>query len=289
MSIQSFIINITWKKNDAKRDAGLVFPKEIKSIKDIRYGADEVLNSLDIYYPEEMEDKKLPVIISVHGGAYVYGSKELYRFYCANLAKRGFAVVNFNYRLAPKYKFPAPLEDLSAVIGWLETNGDKYPVDLSNVFLIGDSAGAQIASQYGAIYSNENYRKLFGYDKTGITIRGLSLACGFYDLSRHLDRKLTGLDKDYFTSHPEAFGDMLKITDYIDESYPPCYVFSSGGDFLLENVEPMMAFLSSKGVKCESKIYGDESTGHVFHVDIKTDLARKANDDQIEFMKKFIR
>ena len=288
MSIQSFYINIAWKKNDAKRDAGLTFPKEIKSIKDIRYGLLEVFNSLDIYYPKDRESEKLPVIINVHGGAYVYGSKELYRFYCADLAKRGFAVVNYNYRLAPKYKFPAPLEDLSAVISWLETNGDKYPLDLSKVFLIGDSAGAQIASQYGVIYSNESYRKLFGYEKPDIKIRGLSLACGLYDLRKHLNKKLTGLDKDYFTSRPEEFGDMLKATDYIDKNYPPCYVFSSGGDFLLENLEPMVALLESKGVTCESRIYGDKSTGHVFHVDIKTELAKKANDDQTEFMKKLI-
>ena len=91
-----------------------------------------------------------------------------------------------------------------------------------------------------------------------------------------------------FTSHPEEYGDMLKATDYIDKNYPPCYVFSSGGDFLLENLEPMVALLESKGVTCESRIYGDKSTGHVFHVDIKTELAKKANDDQTEFMKKLI-
>lgn len=53
----------------------------------------------------------IPVIVSVHGGGWGYGDKERYQYYCMSLAQQGFAVVNFSYRLASKYKFPAPLED----------------------------------------------------------------------------------------------------------------------------------------------------------------------------------
>ena len=288
MSLESIFINVTWKKNDAKRDAGLTIPEEVRYIRDNRYGDDEFYNSLDICYPRDKADKKLPVIISIHGGAYVYGSKEVYQFYCADLARRGFTVVNFDYRLAPKFKFPSPLEDISKVIEWLETKKELYPVDMSNVFLIGDSAGAQLASQYGAIYSNEKYRKLFRLRKPEASIRGLSLACGLYDLEKHLGGKRTGLIKDYFTSSPEGFGEKLKVLDYIDQNYPPCYIFSSGGDFLLENVEPMTQLLRDRGVECESKVYGDKNIGHVFHVDVKSGLAGQANDDQCDFMKRHV-
>ena len=59
---------------------------------------------LDVYRQKDATGK-LPVIVSVHGGGWVYGDKERYQFYCMDLAERGFAVVNFSYRLAPEYKF----------------------------------------------------------------------------------------------------------------------------------------------------------------------------------------
>lgn len=65
-----------------------------------------VWNLLDLHYPEET-DHPLPVIVSIHGGGYGYGTREVYHHYCADLARRGFAVVNFNYRLAPDSQFPA--------------------------------------------------------------------------------------------------------------------------------------------------------------------------------------
>ena len=84
--------------SDAKRDAGLTTPSDIQRFDNISYGKDPVWQSLDLYRPKSMDGKKLPVIVSVHGGAWVYGTKEIYQFYCMRLAQFGFAVVNFNYR-----------------------------------------------------------------------------------------------------------------------------------------------------------------------------------------------
>ena len=78
---------------------------------------------------------------------------------------------------------------------------------------------------------------------------------------------------------------MLK---YINEAYPPAYLISAPGDFLLEQCLPMQKLLHSRGVEAQAKIYGDETTGHVFHVDIRNPLGRQANDDELAFFKKFI-
>ncbi|MFR5151238.1 MAG: carboxylesterase family protein [Ruminococcus sp.] len=59
---------------------------------------------LDVYRPKQAQGEDLPVIISVHGGAWMYGDKERYQYYCMSLAQRGFAVVNFTYRLAHESK-----------------------------------------------------------------------------------------------------------------------------------------------------------------------------------------
>lgn len=289
MSLQAYIFRHMCTKSDKKRDFGLEIPDNIMYIRDIKYGSDDKYNILDICYPKNKSDKKLPLIISIHGGGYVYGTKEIYQFYCADLARRGFAVINFNYRLAPKYKFPAPLEDLQKVIDWIVEYKDRYPVDLSNTFLVGDSAGAQLASQYGAIYSNEEYRKIMRFKDPEITIRALGLCCGTYDLKKNAETEKKGLIRDYLGPAPEKFGEKLNVLNYITADFPPSYLFSSGGDFLREECAPMAELLKKTGVEAKYRIYGDELDGHVFHVNIKLRIATKANDDQMQFFKEHIK
>ena len=110
MSIQSIMFNIMATKTDRRRDAAIPLPEGVTICGDIRYASHGKEGLLDVYYPAGT-DEKLPTIVSIHGGGYVYGSKSVYQRYCMDLSRRGFAVVNFNYRLAPKFRFPAPLED----------------------------------------------------------------------------------------------------------------------------------------------------------------------------------
>ena len=115
MSAVSDKIRKMFGEGDAERDAGLSTPSDVVRYDDIVYGKDPKWQCLDVYRPK-FRKGKLPVIISVHGGGWVYGDKEVYQWYCMNLAQRGFAVVNFTYRLAPEYKFPASLEDTNSVM-----------------------------------------------------------------------------------------------------------------------------------------------------------------------------
>ena len=94
-----------WAKNDAIRDAGIKEPEHVKKITDIVYSESETEDEkkwhlMDIYYPTEnkrfLKNGNYPVIVSVHGGGWFYGDKELYRLYTMTLATYGFAVVNFN-------------------------------------------------------------------------------------------------------------------------------------------------------------------------------------------------
>lgn len=102
-------------------------------------------NSLDVYRPKATNiEEKLPVIVSVHGGGWVYGDKEGYQYYCMSLAQRGFAVVNFSYRLAPESKFPASIIDTNLVFGWILDHAEEYGFDTENIFAVGDSAGAHM-------------------------------------------------------------------------------------------------------------------------------------------------
>lgn len=282
--IRTFNKNCT--KNDAKRDAGLTVPEEIDVFKDLYYGKGGIENSLDVYKPKNAEGR-LPLLVSCHGGGYIYGDKELYSFYTMEFAKAGFAVINFNYTLAPKITFPNPVIETNEVLKWAVDNAEKYGFDLENVFMIGDSAGAQIASQYAVCVSNPEYAKIIGIEVPQFKLRALSLGCGIYSLSTE-GSNTRELEKIYLTKDPSKFGDMLKITEHIDANYPPSFLISSPGDFLVKNLEPMKKVLEDAGVECKAKIYGDEQTYHVFFIDIRSNLGKECNADQIAFLKEHL-
>lgn len=289
MSLTSYMFCKGCTKSDRKRDEGLEIPSTVKYIRNLCYGEHKKYHLLDICWPKCAETKKFPVIVNVHGGGFVYGSKEVYQFYAASLAEKGYVVINYNYRLAPKYKFPAPVEDLNTVLNWLLNNQEKYPMDPEKVFLVGDSAGAQIACQYGAVYSNKQYAKIMEIEVPKLTIKALSFACGTYNLKKRVTEEgAKGLMKDYLTKNPLKYGEKLDVLEHITKAYPPVYLFSSKGDFLMSECGIMADFLKEKGVTCEHKIYGNEQTYHVFHVDMRNEFSTEANNDQIEFFKRFL-
>jgi len=127
MSLTSLYLRYTYGKGDRKRDKGLTTPEDVVRYDDIAYGEDKKWQILDVYRPKGAE-VKLPVIMSVHGGAWVYGTKEVYQFYCMSLAQKGFALVNFNYRLAPEHRYPAQLEDINLVVKWMIENKDEHVI-----------------------------------------------------------------------------------------------------------------------------------------------------------------
>ena len=180
-----------WAAGDAQRDAGLTAPEDVVRFTDLQYGHHPE-NLLDVYYPAGTSGV-LPTIVSIHGGGWFYGSKELYSHYCMRLAQRGFTVVNFDYRLAPENKYPAPLEDTFQVFRWMQQQGQTYGIDLNNVFVVGDSAGGQIAFQALTILTNPDYAAMFDFaPPAGFQVRACGLNCGAYFIppfNRLLTRK----------------------------------------------------------------------------------------------------
>lgn len=288
MSVESFSFWFFASRSDAKRDRGLKTPEDIRRIDRIPYGPDARWNTLDVYRPRGKAGK-LPVIVNIHGGGYVYGSTKQYQFYCMDLAQRGFAVVSFNYHLAPKYKFPTPVRDTNLVMEWICRKAEIYGFDTDNVVIVGDSAGAQLASQYAVICTDPEYAKIMEITPPEFTLRAVGLNCGMYDLKKRAG-EIPGnkLMIDYFTKDPSVYGKKLDVLSHVTEKFPPAYLLSAKGDFLVEQCRPMAELLRSKGVPCEYRIYGDEKTGHVFHLDMRSDLARKANDEEIAFIREHL-
>jgi len=290
MSIEAIMFRIRASRSDRIRDAAIPLPQGVTECRNISYGSHGNWNLLDVYYPSGAAGQ-LPTIVSIHGGGYVYGSKEIYRRYGMDMAKRGFAFVNFNYRLAPKWKFPAPLADTNAVLQWVRANARRYHLDPERIILVGDSAGAQLASQYAAIHTNPEYASLFELNLPKVTIRALGLNCGRYDMVNWMAKKRKGLALDYLGKEIPADDPRLDVLGAVTGQYPPAYITTAHNDFLKADAEPMFRFLNSKGVSCGWKCYGSpeqKNVAHVFHVNILLPEAIACNDDAAAFFRKYL-
>ena len=106
----------------------------------IPYGL-KARHRLDLYRTSAPRQQR-PLIVFVHGGAWMHGDKKDYGFIGEAFAKEGFDVAVINYHLAPEYIFPASIDDLSLALNYLTQSQHKLQIEVENVVLMGHSAGA---------------------------------------------------------------------------------------------------------------------------------------------------
>lgn len=281
------------KENDDIRDALMSTPEDVERWDNIVYGhIDRNIQVLDVYRPRQAEDEDLPVIISVHGGGWVYGDKERYQYYCMSLAQRGFAVVNFTYRLAPEHKFPAPLEDMNLVCKWVMKRARRYHFDTERIFAVGDSAGAHLLGLYAGICTNPAYAAQYDFEvPENFSLTAIALNCGVYFIDRETAGESTlELIKDFL---PEQGTDeelkKINVLDTITDVYTPVFCMTSVNDFQKVQAPALVERLTENQVPFVYRVFGDKvnKLGHVFHCDIKTVDAAQCNDAECDFFREF--
>jgi acetyl esterase/lipase len=123
-------------------------PKGFAANYDVKYIPDgDAAQSLDIYYPEKAAEKPQPLLIWIHGGGWMGGSKSEMPY--MNQLTRGYVVASIEYRFSQKALFPAQIQDCQAAIRWLRANAKKYNIDPDHVAVGGASAGGHLAALVG--------------------------------------------------------------------------------------------------------------------------------------------
>ena len=295
MSLTSHIVRTLFTIGDLKRDLGWVPPTNVETVENVSYGSCDKWHLLDLYRPKDAEGK-LPVLLNIHGGAWVYGDKKVYAPYCMYLATQGFAVVNASYRLAPKHTFPAPLEDVGAMVEWVVDHAEEYGLDISNLFFVGDSAGAHLATAYTAIQLNEAYAKSFPGIKVDERFipKGLLLNCGVFDMEvewKKQGRALTPFLTDLLGEKPTVESvKQMSPAQFITSDFPSVHLTTSNGDFLRKHSYRLKEVLEKKSVEVVFKEYGEKKKpqGHVFHLNLKNKVGQQCNEDQLLFVKQIM-
>lgn len=138
-----------------KEMMGVFDSVEIASIKtkflNVAYGTQSPTQTVDIYLPEEAQQKPVPVIVAVHGGAFFMGHARMRNDITPMLQglKHGYAVVSVNYRLSGEATFPRAVNDVKAVVRFVRANAKKYHFDPDRMVAWGGSAGGNLVSMLG--------------------------------------------------------------------------------------------------------------------------------------------
>jgi acetyl esterase/lipase len=238
-----------------------VFPKGTVTYENIPYANDTLKKHLlDIYLPPTGKSS-YPLVIWVHGGAWMLNDKYADMGYMVNTLKgfidSGYAVVSIDYRWSTTAIFPAQIQDCNQAVEFLYQNADKYKLDKDRIALIGFSAGGHLASLLGL--SNNNKVKDF-YPKGEKPNFKIKLVLDFYGPSNFLalsdnDRKdpkspVSLLLGGLLTDRTQLAKEASPVT-YIDKNDPPFLIVQGEKD---ESVDPqqsisLSARLTKAGVK----------------------------------------
>ncbi len=247
-----------------------------------------------------------PVLVYLHGGGFAIGSKRTHRALAAAYASQGYLVCNVDYRLAPKYPFPAALEDACAAWLWMADHVVDYEGDPLRAGLAGESAGANLALAVTLACCTPRpepfARPLF---ERALRPRAALLYCGFLQTSMPERHQRSGMSefaagiatdaaRSYlgkFASHPssaQALADPLCILEDIraEPGLPPMFIAAGLDDPVVTDSERLERALRRISSPCSAHYYPGEN--HAFHIMFWRARALQCWRDSFEFLRRWL-
>lgn len=303
----AWVIRSVFDRNSAKTLAALEKHQPsiaITSTLDQQYRKNDTDAKLDVYYPTSTpKGTVLPVIIWTHGGAWISGDKSNDTPYFKLLAAEGFTVVALDYSLAPEHQYPTPVHQLNDAYTYLQKNASRFHIDANKFILAGDSAGAQLTSQMGAIVTNPEYARTVGITPSlkPSQLKGLVLNCGIYMMDGLTEPdptlpKLIGWGDDisvWAYSGTKDFSDpvikQMSAYYHVTKDYPPVYITGGNADPLTNaQAKPFADLLTSLGVKVTENFFADDhkpALPHEYQFNLDNQDGVAAFQKTIEFAK----
>ena len=200
----------------------------------VAYGPD-ARHRLDIYRPDSSTVPAAPALLVFHGGGFIRGDKSERANAGLRFARAGLVTIVCNYRLAPSRRWPSGAEDVVRALAWVHEHGPHYGVDIAQIYLLGESAGAT------HVASAVLLRRF--HPAGGLGVAGAVLISGVYNLE--LERKARrqfGIatpdprNEAYFGSDFARYPEM-SIVDLIDAGPLPLLITYAELDLLQMQVQ----------------------------------------------------
>ena len=196
----------------------------------------------DLYRPQATGPA--PAVLLVHGGGWT-GKDGRWQMnsIATKLVKRGYVVLNVTYRLAPRWIYPAPVEDLQEAVKWLRAHSAENGIDPNRIATFGYSAGGYLAALTGLIEGPESSHI------RAIVAGGAPSDLSFYPGGDLVPQFLGGTRQEI----PQRFKEASPV-NYVTTNSPPMFIYHGTGDRLgpPEHARAMIAALEKSHVHHET-------------------------------------
>lgn len=263
---------------------------------------------LDVYRPAHRPGP-WPVVLYVHGGGFRILSKDTHWVMGLAYARAGFLVFNISYRLAPRHRFPAAVEDCADAYAWVVENAARFGGDIGRLVLAGESAGANLVTSLAVMSCFERpepfARQVF---RTGVVPQAFLPYCGMLQVSdaerfkrrrphipTFVNDRIVEVSTSYLGPRPEELGPTLDFADPLvllerDDApvrpLPPCLATVGTADPLLDDTRRLKVALDARGTECEAIYYPREV--HAFHAMVWRPEAKRCWADSYRFLQRHI-
>lgn len=241
-------------------------PSGVRMLSDIAYIPDgDSAQVLDLYLPEKPSDRPLPLIVHIHGGGWMGGSK----FPCpfVPLVAKGYVVASVEYRFSQKAKFPAQIQDCQAAIRWLRANAKEHNIDPDHVGVVGGSAGGHLSALVGTAGGKQAFPPIGGNEEQSDRVQAVCNIFGpanFTTVMRQADDDKNVRNIFKFNTPGDPYSQLIGVslegnrekTDavspihYVSKDNPPMLILHGTHDALVPYAqsEELAAALKAHGV-----------------------------------------
>lgn len=229
-------------KPKAELPPGITWEFDVPYIKD-----GDVAQRLDIYYPEKQPKESLPLIVHIHGGGWMGGSK----FPCdaRMMTAQGYVVASVEYRFSQVAKFPAQIQDCQAAIRWLRANAQRYHINPERVGVMGGSAGGHLSALVGVTGGKKVFAAIGGNEDKSDAVQCVCDIFGpknFASVMEQAEKDKNVKNIFKFNTPSDPYSELIgtKLSDrektaavspitYVDKNSPPTLILHGTHDALV--------------------------------------------------------
>ncbi|MBW4679820.1 MAG: alpha/beta hydrolase [Microcoleus vaginatus WJT46-NPBG5] len=207
-----------------------IHPPQVRHTPNIQFAApDGVPLKMDLYQPPQVG--KYPALVVIYGGAWQQGNPKLYASLSRYMATQGYSVFAIDYRHAPRYRFPAQLQDVQAALAFIREHATEYEADAERMALLGGSSGAHLGM-------------LAAYQPSAVPVRAVvnyfgpvNLANGYANPPNPDPLNIRAILESFLGGSPEEVPQLYRAASpitYATQTQPPTLLVYASRDHVIQ-------------------------------------------------------
>ena len=241
-------------------ETGHRIPDSVQEYLDMPFqGAGGVPLAVDIFRAKTGGLRPLPVVVMIHGGGLVVGTRKMSRTFCENLAEQGFLVFAPEYRRMTETDVFQEMEDVTEALSFVSANLLAYGGDPDRVAVVSESAGSFLAVYTVAAMGSPALRSALGLSAVSLRVRALACFSGFF-YTTHKDAPGLVYASNLYgekRKDPSLMWYMDPECPEVMDCLPPVFLAGSEADFLRSYTKRYADALRRSGHPFELVYYTD--------------------------------